>query len=148
MPAARPEVPEYEVASCTSEGHQPRLDLAHDFGGAGREPEEAARLGELHRKVADPPAADCTAVIAPANPMRRLKSDSDYIASVLRAIDGPIVLVGHAYAGSVITNAAAGNPNVKALVYVAAFAPEPGEEPWGSSPGSPAARSRRPARFR
>jgi pimeloyl-ACP methyl ester carboxylesterase len=70
-------------------------------------------------------------VIAAANPMRRLKSDSDYIASVLRAVDGPIVLVGHAYAGSVITNAAAGNPNVKALVYVAAFAPEPGEGALG-----------------
>jgi pimeloyl-ACP methyl ester carboxylesterase len=66
-------------------------------------------------------------VIAPANPLRGLEGDSDYIASVLRAIQGPIVLVGHSYAGSVITNAAAGNPNVKALVYVAAFAPEPGE---------------------
>ena len=40
---------------------------------------------------------------------------------------GPIVLVGHSYGGSVITNAAAGNPNVKALVYVDAAAPDVGE---------------------
>jgi pimeloyl-ACP methyl ester carboxylesterase len=54
-------------------------------------------------------------------------SDSAYIASVLANIPGPIVLVGHSYGGIVITNAATGNPNVKALVYVAAFAPDEGE---------------------
>src|SRR5262249_56703782 len=40
---------------------------------------------------------------------------------------GPAVLVGHSYGGAVITGAAAGNTNVKALVYLAAFAPEAGE---------------------
>ena len=45
----------------------------------------------------------------------------------LDTITGPIVLVGHSYGGSVITNAAAGNPNVKALVYVDAAAPAVGE---------------------
>jgi len=66
-------------------------------------------------------------VIAPANPLRDLASDSAYIRSVLQTISGPIVLVGHSYGGAVITNAARGVPNVKALVYVAAFAPAEGE---------------------
>jgi len=42
-------------------------------------------------------------------------------------VPGPIVLVGHSYGGAVITNAAKGNTNVKALVYVAAFIPDAGE---------------------
>src|SRR4051812_34914551 len=66
-------------------------------------------------------------VIAPANPLRGLASDADYIRSVLKTIKGPIVLVGHSYGGAVITNAAVGVPNVKALVYIAAFAPDQGE---------------------
>jgi len=66
--------------------------------------------------------------IAPANPLRGITPDSDYIASVLKSIKGPIILVGHSYGGAVITNAAAGDPNVKALVYVAAFVPNVGEE--------------------
>jgi len=66
-------------------------------------------------------------VIAPANPLRGLTSDADYIRSVLHTIDGPIVLVGHSYGGAVISNAARGVSNVKALVYIAAFAPDAGE---------------------
>lgn len=66
-------------------------------------------------------------VVAPANPLRSLPGDSTYIASFLKSIKGPIVLVGHSYGGAVITNAATGNPNVKALVYIAAFAPAAGE---------------------
>jgi pimeloyl-ACP methyl ester carboxylesterase len=66
-------------------------------------------------------------VIAPANPLRGVASDSAYLASILDTISGPIVLVGHSYGGEVITNAATGNPNVKALVYIAAFAPDEGE---------------------
>ncbi|MER6911325.1 alpha/beta hydrolase [Streptomyces sp. NPDC000594] len=66
-------------------------------------------------------------VMAPANPLRGLGRDSTYIASVLKSIDGPIVLAGHSYGGAVITQAAAGNPNVKALVYVSAFMPDKGE---------------------
>jgi len=65
-------------------------------------------------------------VIAPANPLRDLASDSAYIRSVLQTISGPIVLVGHSYGGAVISNAAVGVPNVKALVYIAAFAPDKG----------------------
>jgi pimeloyl-ACP methyl ester carboxylesterase len=66
-------------------------------------------------------------VIAPANPLRGLSSDADYIRSVLVTIETPIVLVGHSYGGAVISNAAVGVPNVKALVYIAAFAPDKGE---------------------
>ncbi|MEV0902833.1 alpha/beta hydrolase [Actinoplanes sp. NPDC049802] len=66
-------------------------------------------------------------VLAPANPLRGVTSDSAYLASILATIAGPIVLVGHSYGGVVITNAATGNPNVKGLVYVAAFAPDAGD---------------------
>jgi pimeloyl-ACP methyl ester carboxylesterase len=66
-------------------------------------------------------------VVAPPNPLRSLKEDSGYLASFLTTIPGPIVLVGHSYGGSVITNAATGNANVRALVYVDAFIPVQGE---------------------
>ena len=66
-------------------------------------------------------------VVAAANPLRGAKSDAAYIASILKGIEGPIVLAGHSYGGTVITNAVNGNKNVKALVFVAAFAPEAGE---------------------
>src|SRR4051794_4644460 len=66
-------------------------------------------------------------VIAPANPLRGVSADAAYMRAVLAEIKGPIVLVGHSYGGVVITNAATGNPNVKALVYVAAFAPDLGD---------------------
>jgi pimeloyl-ACP methyl ester carboxylesterase len=66
-------------------------------------------------------------VDAPPNPLQSLKGDAATIADLLRTIKGPIVLVGHSYGGAVITNAARGNRNVKALVYVDAFAPAKGE---------------------
>jgi pimeloyl-ACP methyl ester carboxylesterase len=66
-------------------------------------------------------------VIAPANPLRGVSADSAYLASVLATLGGPLVLAAHSYGGNVITNAATGNANVKALVYVAAFAPDQGE---------------------
>jgi pimeloyl-ACP methyl ester carboxylesterase len=60
-------------------------------------------------------------------PLENLTTDSGDVADFLRSIDGPIVLVGHSYGGSVITNAAEGDPNVRALVYVDAAAPDVGE---------------------
>jgi pimeloyl-ACP methyl ester carboxylesterase len=66
-------------------------------------------------------------VIAPANPLRDLTSDAEYVSSVLDTIEGPVVLVGHSYGGAVITNAAVGHANVEALVYIAGFAPDEGE---------------------
>ncbi|WP_377156345.1 alpha/beta fold hydrolase [Roseateles sp. UC29_93] len=67
------------------------------------------------------------AVTAIANPLRGVASDARYTARVLDGISGPVVLVGHSYGGSVISAAAVGKPNVKALVFVAAFAPDAGE---------------------
>jgi pimeloyl-ACP methyl ester carboxylesterase len=78
-------------------------------------------------------------VIAPANPLRGVAADAAYLKSVLASISGPIVLVGHSYGGMVITNAATGNPNIQALVYIAAFAPAAGDTLAGlgaMNPGS------------
>jgi pimeloyl-ACP methyl ester carboxylesterase len=78
-------------------------------------------------------------VDAPPNPLQSLKGDAGTIADLLKTIKGPIVLVGHSYGGAVITNAATGNRNVKALVYVDAFAPAKGESVLAldsSKPGS------------
>ncbi|MFD9537570.1 alpha/beta fold hydrolase [Streptomyces sp. NPDC060010] len=66
-------------------------------------------------------------VYAPANPLRSLTGDTEYLKSFLATISGPVVLVGHSYGGAVITGAATGNPAVKALVYIAAYAPDQGE---------------------
>lgn len=66
-------------------------------------------------------------VVAPPNPLRGLTADSSYIESVLKQIEGPVLLVGHSYGGAVITNAASKAKNVVGLVYIAAFAPDNGE---------------------
>jgi pimeloyl-ACP methyl ester carboxylesterase len=66
--------------------------------------------------------ADGYTVYAPPNPLRGLAYDPAYLADFLHSISGPIVLVGHSYGGAVITNAATGDRQVKALVYVDAFA--------------------------
>jgi pimeloyl-ACP methyl ester carboxylesterase len=66
-------------------------------------------------------------VIAVQLPLHSLGDD---VATVKRAIElagGSVILVGHSYGGMVITNAAYNNPNVKGLVYVAAFAPDQGQ---------------------
>ena len=60
-------------------------------------------------------------------PLTSLPDDVTVAKRVVDAQKGPVVVVGHSYAGAVITDAAAGNPNVKALVYVNAFAPDAGE---------------------
>jgi pimeloyl-ACP methyl ester carboxylesterase len=62
-----------------------------------------------------------------SNPLRGVVSDTQYLKDYLATISGPIVLVGHSYGGTVITNAATGNPNVKQLVYINAYLPEQGE---------------------
>ncbi|MVU75921.1 alpha/beta fold hydrolase [Nocardia sp. ET3-3] len=66
-------------------------------------------------------------VVAAADPLRGPASDAAALRSVISHIDGPVILVGHSYGGSVISAAAAGNDKVKGLVYVAAFLPAPGE---------------------
>lgn len=66
-------------------------------------------------------------VVAAANPLRSVKRDAQSIQNLVKSIKSPVVLVGHSYGGPVISEAAYGQANVKALVYVAAFAPENGE---------------------
>jgi pimeloyl-ACP methyl ester carboxylesterase len=78
-------------------------------------------------------------VVAIANPLRSVKGDAGYLASLLDSIHGPVILVGHSYGGTVITVAATGKSNVKALVYVSGLAPELGETASalvGKFPGS------------
>jgi pimeloyl-ACP methyl ester carboxylesterase len=66
-------------------------------------------------------------VVAPPNPLRGLKIDAPRVRAYLDTIEGPVVLVGHSYGGFVVTNAAFGAPNVRALVYVDAFMPDEGQ---------------------
>ena len=70
-------------------------------------------------------------VYAPPNPLRGLPQDSDYLHQFLTqnpALQGqPIILVGHSYGGAVITSAAVGDPEIRALVYVDAFIPDEGD---------------------
>jgi pimeloyl-ACP methyl ester carboxylesterase len=76
-------------------------------------------------------------VDAPPNPLSGVSSDSAYLSDFLSTISGPIVLVGHSYGGFVITNAATGNPQVKALVYDDAFIPAAGDTPESLSTAMP-----------
>jgi pimeloyl-ACP methyl ester carboxylesterase len=78
-------------------------------------------------------------VIAAANPLRGVAADAAAASNLVRAVDGPVVLVGHSYGGSVISNVAADSGEIAGLVYVAGFAPEPGESAFtlsGRFPGS------------
>ena len=82
---------------------------------------------------------------ASTEPLTDLHGHGDAVRAALDAIDGPVVLVGHSYGGAVITNAAAGNTNVKALVYIDAFIPNISETTSGRAgrraPGCPRGRS-------
>ncbi|MFI9626126.1 alpha/beta fold hydrolase [Streptomyces sp. NPDC052042] len=77
--------------------------------------------------VAERLRGDGYRVVAPANPLRGLAGDSARLAGELKRVQGPIVLVGHSYGGAVISTAAAGNAQVKSLVFLSAFMPDKGE---------------------
>lgn len=66
-------------------------------------------------------------VAAIPNQLRSLSGDAANVRTYLDSLAGPVVLVGHSYGGAVISNAATGAPNVRALVYIDAFAPDQGE---------------------
>jgi pimeloyl-ACP methyl ester carboxylesterase len=66
-------------------------------------------------------------VVAAQIPLTSFADDVASLRKVLLRQEGPLVLAGHSYGGAVITAAAAGNPNVKALVYIAAVVPDEGE---------------------
>jgi pimeloyl-ACP methyl ester carboxylesterase len=79
------------------------------------------------------------AVIAPALPLRTLTGDIAYLRRFLETLPGPLVVVGHSYAGSVLSAPDALTPAVRALVFVAAFQQDTGEtagELNGKFPGS------------
>jgi pimeloyl-ACP methyl ester carboxylesterase len=122
-----------QSSAAHSGGQQPTIVLVH---GAWA---DASSWDGVIKRLQD----DGYPVIALANPLRSVASDSAYIASVLDTIPGPVVLVGHSYGGMVITNAAAltTNRSIQALVYVAAFIPEVGESPaqliGHTAPGQP-----------
>jgi pimeloyl-ACP methyl ester carboxylesterase len=78
-------------------------------------------------------------VIAAANPLRGLAADAEAVSDLVASIDGPVVLVGHSYGGAVISNVRADAGEITGLVYVAGFAPAPGESCFtlaGLYPGS------------
>jgi len=100
-----------------SGGPKPTIVLEH--GAWANTASLAAVIGRLQ--------ADGYTVDAPPNPLQGLPYDSSYLADFLHSISGPIILVGHSYGGAVITNAATGDSQVKALVYVDAFAPAQGQ---------------------
>jgi pimeloyl-ACP methyl ester carboxylesterase len=76
-------------------------------------------------------------VIATPNPLRSVPYDAAYLRDFLKTIKGPIVLVGHSYGSFVITNAATGNKQVKALVDVDGYLPAKGETLGGLNSKSP-----------
>jgi pimeloyl-ACP methyl ester carboxylesterase len=81
--------------------------------------------------------ADGYTVYAPPSPLQSLSYDSATLSDFLSTIKGPIVLVGHSYGGMVITNAARGHSNVKALVYDDAFIPAQGQTAFGINAAKP-----------
>jgi pimeloyl-ACP methyl ester carboxylesterase len=89
--------------------------------------------------VIDPLLSAGHPVIATANPLRGVAADAAAVNDLVRTVEGPVVLVGHSYGGSVISNVDGGAGEIVGLVYVAGFAPEPGESAItlsGMFPGS------------
>ena len=106
------------AASASPSGPKPTIVLVH---GAWA---DSSGWSEVIRRL----ERDDYRVLAPANPLRSLAGDAAYLASFLAQEEGPFVLVGHSYGGAVITNAAAGNPDVQALVFINGFVPDVGED--------------------
>jgi pimeloyl-ACP methyl ester carboxylesterase len=77
--------------------------------------------------VIDPLLGAGHPVIAAPNPLRSVATDAAAVSDLVRTVDGPVVLVGHSYGGAVISNVTADAGEITGLVYVASFAPEPGE---------------------
>ena len=117
-------------ATATSHsGAKPTIVLVH---GAWADGASWAAVGERLQRLG-------YTVDIPPNTLRGVPEDSAYLKDFLSTISGPIVLVGHSYGGTVITNAATGDSQVKALVYVDAYLPARGETLEGlnnAKPGS------------
>ncbi|SEB97026.1 alpha/beta hydrolase [Streptomyces sp. TLI_105] len=108
---------------------KPTIVLVHGFwGGAAH---WANVIVELNKRGYDK-------IHAVENPLTSLADDAERTRKMIKQVDGPVVLVGHSYGGAVITEAG-DLPNVKALVYIAAFAPVDGESPGRISQENPPA---------
>lgn len=126
--AALPASPAFAVTAASA-GPSPTIVLVHGAfaGSEGWSDVTTILMGKGYR------------VVAAANPLRGVASDAREVAALLDSIEGQIVAVGHSYGGMVISNAAAGRKNVRALVYVGAFTPSEGEsviDLAGRYPGS------------
>jgi pimeloyl-ACP methyl ester carboxylesterase len=117
----------------------PSLSVAVNSG-AATPPSEPTTVVLVHGAFADSSSwnsvvpklqAQGLRVVGAANPLRSVSGDAAYVGRLLDRISGPVVLVGHSYGGAVISQAATGRSNVKALVYVAAFIPDAGETALG-----------------
>ena len=78
-------------------------------------------------------------VLAAPNPLRGVAADAQVVTDLVRAVDGPVLLVGHSHGGTVISNVDADAGDIVGLVYVAGFAPAAGESELalsGMFPGS------------
>ena len=112
--------------------------VASAFGAESGQPQEGAPAktvvlvhgafadGSSWNKVIPLLQAEGLKVVAVQNPLTSLGDDVAFARRAIDAQPGPVVLVGHSWGGSVITQAG-DNEKVKALVYVAAFAPSKGE---------------------
>ena len=100
---------------------KPTVILVHGFWGG------AAHWGKVILELKRLGYEDIRAV---ENPLTSLADDAERTRKMIAQVSGPVVLVGHSYGGAVISEA--GNlPNVAALVFIAAFAPDAGESPGG-----------------
>jgi pimeloyl-ACP methyl ester carboxylesterase len=126
------------TAGCAGATAEPSRATIEPPGTAAGQPPPAAKptVVLVHGAFADSSSwngvvteleADGYPVVAAANPLRGLHADAEYLRSVLDSVSGPVVLAGHSYGGSVMSEAADGHPNVKALVYIASFSLEQGE---------------------
>ncbi len=110
---------------------KPSIVLVHGFwGGAAH---WAKVINELSKN-----GYGAENIHAVENPLTSLADDVARTSKMVAQIEGPVVLVGHSYGGKVITQAG-DMPNVKALVYIAAFAPDAGESAGGISQAKPPA---------
>jgi pimeloyl-ACP methyl ester carboxylesterase len=128
--AAHAHAPTREAADMESRNSAPTIVLMH---GAF---EDATAWAGVTRRLQDAGYR----VIAPAVPLRGISADVAYLDSVMRTVQGPVVLAGHSYGGVIISGLAARYPSqVAALVYVAALIPRTGEtinELQGQIPGT------------
>jgi len=111
----------HEVAAAGTGGAKPVIVLEHGAWADGSSWDQVVRILQ----------GDGYTVYVPPNPLRGVAADSAYLNDFLtqnaNLAGKPVVLVGHSYGGFVITNAAVGDPEVKALVYVDAFLPKQGD---------------------